>query len=106
MPREDHGMYFPHPSNGEPAAPDRFVKFRYVNWNGDPHEYIIKVLSVEFGPYDDGGGTPRPVSMYGWVLHGDVVTRDGDPRPEMGPTRRRTFLIRKIHEMELIDEPS
>lgn len=78
------------------------LKFRYNNWRGDDHEYVIDVESVEFGPYDKGGGTPRPREQWAWVIHGDVVSRDGDTRPDMGPTRRRTFLITDIEELERV----
>lgn len=72
------------------------IKFTYVNWRGDEHEYVIKLESLEYGHYGEHGSTGS-VGEMNWVLHGHVVTRDGDPRPDMG-TRRRTFLLNKIQD--------
>lgn len=74
------------------------IKFKYTNWKGDDHEYVIQVESVEYGHYDGSGIN---ADVRNWVLHGDVITRDGDSRDDMG-TRRRTFLIEKIRDPEEI----
>lgn len=73
------------------------LQFSYVNWHGCRHDYTVDPESVEFGPYEDG-----PLSEWRWVLHANVVTRDGDVRPEMGPTRRRTFLIEEIENLRSV----
>jgi hypothetical protein len=73
------------------------IKFRYTNWRGVEHIYVIQPESIEFGPYDNDGR--KEGGLKHWVLHGNVVTRDGDPRPEMNP-RRRTFLLVDIFDME------
>ena len=76
----------------------RHLKFKYVNWRGDDHEYVIEVEAVAYGKYDSAGadrGNPE-----NWVIHGMVITRDGSSRPDMGPTRRRTFLLNKIRNPE------
>lgn len=74
------------------------LRFTYTNWRGVDHEYVIEPLSIEFGPYDQGGVNDGREQH--WVMHGDVVTRDDDPRPEMGPTRRRTFIITGMRHVE------
>jgi hypothetical protein len=65
------------------------LKFRYRNWRGVEHEYVIEPESVTFGTPD-----------HRWYLNGEVVTRDGDPRPEMGPTRRRSFHLAELCDVE------
>lgn len=80
---------------------DVLLEFDYNNWRGDDHSYVIKVESIEFGPYDKGGGTPRPRDQWSWVVHGDVITRDGEERSDMGPTRRRTFLLSDIKNVKV-----
>jgi len=77
----------------------RHLKFRYVNWRGDDHEYVIEVEAVAFGKYDSAGAGPT-VHTGNWVIHGAVLTRDGDTRPDLGNNRRRTFLISKIRNPE------
>jgi hypothetical protein len=77
------------------------LRFKYTNWKGDNHEYVILVESIEFGAYDKGGTTPRPASEWSWVVHGDVVTRDGDTRRNMG-TRRRTFMLAELREIDWV----
>lgn len=77
--------------------PPARIKFKYVNWRGGDHEYIIDCESVEFGPYDNGGKNNGP-SL--WVLHGRLVTRDGDPRKDLYTTRRRTFIMNDMRDVE------
>lgn len=71
------------------------IKFEYTNWKGHRHTYVVEPEAVAYGPYLKGGyhetADPR------WVLHGDVVTRDGDSRPDMD-TRRRTFILADIQD--------
>lgn len=76
------------------------VRFRYVNWHGNEHVYEIVVEGVEFGAYDEKGNSPRDRAEWRWVLHGRVIMRDDSSRPEMGPTRRRTFILDKIKDLE------
>lgn len=72
------------------------LAFKYVNWKGELHEYVIQPESLEF---TDAGTVakvdPRPGMQFRWVLHGQLITRDGDPRPEMS-TRRRSFDLSSI----------
>lgn len=76
------------------------LRFRYRNWRGFDHLYVIDPDRIECGPYDASGKHDERVGdELAWVLHGWVVTRDGDPRPEMGPTRRRTFLLGQVREL-------
>lgn len=71
-----------------------FLKFRYVNWRGNDHEYVIEpepVLTLDRHNDEEG-----PF----WQIHGDVVTRDGDTRTEMMPTRRRSFKLVGMYDIE------
>jgi hypothetical protein len=75
--------------------------FKYENWRGENHVYEIMPEAVECGPWDSSGQHEgRP---YEWVMHGYVVTRDGDNRRDMGANRRRTFLMRKMTELRTVD---
>lgn len=71
------------------------LTFDYVNWKGEDHNYVIE--ECRYTP-----SYPSPVHEGHWVIHGDVVTRDGDTRPTMGPTRRRTFEILKMRNIKEI----
>lgn len=75
----------------EPPTP---IKFEYTNWRGDWHIYVVEPESIEFGPYDASGKHSREDDVQ-WVLHGELITRDGDTRPDMG-VRRRTFILSEI----------
>lgn len=86
------------------AAPLEVTRFTYTNWRGVNHVYEVDVESFQFGPFTkDGTDSSAPVESHRWVMHGYVVTRDGDDRPEMGDNRRRTFLLDGISNMERID---
>jgi hypothetical protein len=76
------------------------VRFRYQNWRGEDHEYIVYPESFEFGPYDESGkhGNINPEDKT-WVFHGNVLSRDGEQRVE---TPRRTFLLSKMREVERV----
>jgi hypothetical protein len=79
-------------------AEPSLVKFRYQNWHGDTHWYVVKPESIEFGvPGDPHSGNERE-----WLFHGETVTRDGDTRPDMG-ARRRTFLLYGIERLEILE---
>lgn len=73
------------------------LEFDYKNWHDKEHHYLIRVETVEHGPYDEKGAGPGKGPN--WVVHGDVLMRDGDPRDDMEPTRRRTFLLSKIKNL-------
>jgi hypothetical protein len=87
------------------ASHPKLVKFLYRNWKGDLHWYVVKPESIELGPYDQHGSGARPVEEYQWVFHGEVVTRDGDTRPDMG-TRRRSFLMGTMERLEILEPES
>ncbi len=76
-------------------------RFRYTNWRGTEHEYVIDVEGVEaprdFGTYTGEKATGDRV----WVVHGDVVTRDGDPRKSV-VTRRRTFKLDELRNLDVL----
>lgn len=75
------------------------VKFVYINWHDHQHTYVILPESIEFGHPGDATGPDEQE----WMFHGELVTRDGDPRPQMGPTRRRSFRVRdmlNVHTLE------
>lgn len=82
----------PHPSGG------KLLSFAYRNHRGDWHQYAIEVEGIEFtdrtGQHDD---------VARWMLHGMVVTRDGDARPEMGDNRRRSFILTQIIGMAEVE---
>jgi hypothetical protein len=82
---------------------DGDILFRYVNWRGEDHLYLVTPESVAYGVYDGNGQPTGHIRCYRWVLHANVRQRDGDPRLEMGPTRRRTFLLEKIKIVD--DDP-
>jgi hypothetical protein len=82
------------------------LKFRYVNWRGDDHEYVI--IPSHRGVKSPPGFHASPTSMSHdtnhLMLSGDVVTRDGDPRPDMDATgRRRSFVIVNMREIEEVE---
>lgn len=100
MPSSGRGVRVEAALYASEGPPDQTVEFDYVNWKGVLHHYVVTVESFEFGPYDRGGGTPRPRDQWQWVMHGEVITRDDDSRPDMGPTRRRTFILSEIKNIE------
>lgn len=72
----------------------KLLKFRYVNWKGNEHEYVIKpeILSLQF--------TRLQSDEEIWTISGTVVTRDGDPRTiDMMGNRRRTFNITGLKDV-------
>ncbi len=83
------------------AIPGQTVQFRYTNWRGDEYEYVVEVESFQFGRFQKSGIGREPDPRV-WVLHGQVITRDGNERPEMNP-RRRTFLLDDVKDLEVID---
>lgn len=68
-------------------APTLLV-FDYINWRGEQHQYAMQVESISFGSPDAR-----------WYLNGWLVTRDGDPRPEMEGNRRRSFLLTDVSNL-------
>lgn len=73
------------------------IKFVYVNWRGVSHEYVVEVESVTYGRSGDSEVGPD------WYLHGDIITRDDDPREDMGPTRRRSFKLIGIKDPKEVE---
>lgn len=86
----------------EAASPSSIVRFTYTNHKSCDHVYEIDVESFQYGPFVKDGidRSENPVSA--WVMHGHVVTRDGDARPEMGGNRRRTFLLDGVRDLSVI----
>lgn len=76
----------------------RFLRFRYTNWNGEDHEYIVRPTRADLqtlqNAQEDG---PVP------CLHANILLRDGDPRYEMLGSRRRSFRIASMTELEEIE---
>lgn len=84
------------------AGGHRTIEFDYVNWRGDDHRYVLAVESFEFRSYGQAGIDPSAEPQ--WVLHGHIVSRDGDTRPELADhpgNRRRTFLMSIMRNVEL-----
>lgn len=99
------------PTRGKPdilgftPMTDQLIQFEYENWRGEQHEYVIEPESVVLGLYDAGGShrdSPNREDNLQLVLHGMIVTRDGDTRPHLG-SRRRTFLIRKMRAIRVLE---
>lgn len=70
------------------------LSFDFVNWHGRNHRYLIAPEKIELA------FTPENEDEPTWVLHGEVITRDGDPRPEMG-NRRRTFRMNGLRNIRV-----
>lgn len=82
--------------------PPKKLIFGYTNWKGKEYTYKIECESIEYGPYFNSGIARTGEKT--WVLNGYLLTRNGDPRDELGPNlgnRRRTFLM---HKMDNISE--
>lgn len=78
------------------------VRFQYLNWRGIDHEYLIVVEGFEIvrkHPHYPDAASEAPPRV---VMHGHVVMRDGDPRRNMGHTRRRTFVVTGLRNLEVI----
>lgn len=77
------------------------VEFEYDNWRGNNHKYVVMIESIKFERTPVGPpGSSEHQEMF--ALHGWVITRDGDSRPDMGPTRRRTFILQKIKNFRVL----
>jgi hypothetical protein len=87
------------------ASRPKLVRFRYRNWKGDMYTYAIKPESIELAVYDHSTGRQVESGEPTWLFHGEVVTRDGDTRPDMG-TRRRTFALYKMEALEILEPAS
>lgn len=86
-------LFFDEPRSYTIPPTDQILTFRYVNWHGHAHDYVIQVESLEWALVDN---SDYANIRWQWIIHGSTITRDGDTRPEMGPTRRRSFLLDKI----------
>lgn len=75
------------------------LKFDYVNWRGERHEYIIVPQGEPITEQYTRQGQGDTKTLY---LHGQLITRDGDPRIELGPSRRRSFEISRLENLEVV----
>jgi hypothetical protein len=66
------------------------VRFKYVNWKGILHTYLVKPEIIEYGEYTEQGKSFD--GERNWVLHGTMIERDGASR-DVG---RRTFVLSKM----------
>jgi hypothetical protein len=86
----------------------KLLKFDYKNWKGEEHTYVIALdMRDAFRmQFMKPGVLGREVSAeeMTWHVSGNVVTRDGDPRTEMGPTRRRSFILTKMRNIEEVED--
>lgn len=97
------------PSANAPRT--RILKFRYVNWRGVDHEYVVNfghpdtdctLELTEMGdPENEGQDTERSVHL---LLSGCVISRDDDPRPDMDHVRRRSFIVSRMRNIEPVRE--
>ena len=71
------------------------LEFQYLNYHGRNHVYLIEVEGMDFKL----GVRTESAIEDAWYINGNVVTRDGDTRPEMGPTRRRSFRLDRMHSI-------
>lgn len=85
----------------------KLLRFRYKNWKGQEYEYVI---APDRNPgtrlqYLSPGVPDRDYdALPTWHLSGSIVTRDGDPRVEMGPTRRRSFILTRMQNIEEVED--
>jgi hypothetical protein len=84
-----------------PIRPDTHIQFRYCNWHGDEHTYVIVVEDFEYGPYDRAGLADNPNDKR-MVVHGQCLLRDERLRRDMWPWTRRTFLVELMEEVRVI----
>lgn len=70
------------------------LRFYYVNWKDEDHEYVIEPTGAGIAVDDYNFGRP--------VLHGNVVFKDGKP-PDRQPTRR-TFVLVKMRNVREVDQ--
>jgi hypothetical protein len=83
----------------KPVGKGDEISFRYLNWRNEEHEYCVKVESISIGTYDAGGmhtNLPLRPDNLQFVLHAEVMTRDGVDRPA-----RRTFIVGKIRDIKV-----
>lgn len=79
----------------------KHLKFTYLNWKGDEHEYVIAPdgvgVNIEYHDHHAQGNYESH-----WLISGLLVTRDGDPRHEMG-NRRRSFVLTRMKSVEEVE---
>lgn len=69
------------------------IRFNYTNWREEDHEYVVEPESVSRGKGEH------------WYLHATIVTRDGNPRPEIDGNRRRSFELARLEDIEEVEIP-
>lgn len=68
--------------------------FKYKNWHGDDHEYLVIPDDISVGVTDYDRGE--------LVLNAIFLNRDGDVREDV-IERRRTFVVKDISELRKVD---
>lgn len=76
------------------------IEFTYKNWHDTTHEYVIDVECFEWMGME--GHQPNSMAPETMVLHGSLITRDGDEREGM-LTRRRSFRVDSLMEVRRVD---
>lgn len=83
--------------------PQEEIEFRYLNWRGDEHTYVLRIESIEFGYY---GGHSEPGNEEEWLMSGLNISRDGESRKN-SPTAgwpRRTFRMSEMREVKKVSD--
>lgn len=99
-------QFFPEQPNEVANNRPYIIVFTYKNWRHEHHAYIVRVESIEFGYYhgDKDGANEGP----NWLLHGDVISRDGKPHRQWERRDRefprRSFLLRNMGELEVQED--
>lgn len=63
------------------------LRFRYVNWKNDEHEYLVTPEDIVFGDYPPGE------HEFHWFMNALVHEKDGSRRSK---PLRRSFLLSKL----------
>lgn len=78
------------------------LRFRYLNWHDVDHEYVIDCEGMTLGIELHKHGKAHVRSPDVLFLHGQVVTRDSEPRPG-----RRSFVVADLREVaEVTSDPA
>lgn len=75
-----------------------YLKFQYRNWRGEEHTYVIEPTGADVSPpsFDH---EPNRV-----MLHGNLISRDGDERCDLGISRQRSFVLVNMRLMEEVEQ--